>query len=252
MQLLETTWPQVDALPRTTPVLIPVAALEQHGGHMPVFTDSLLLGEVVRRAHESLGDRVLVTPLMWLGNSEHHLDFPGTMSASPRVYLDLLKDMVGNFLFHGFTRIVILNGHGGNIIPAQQALFEVRQQRRSESDLLLLSSTYWTLGSKLNEIHPEIHQGQMGHACELETSMMLRIRPDLVGEYRNLEPVEFGRAFAPAHRAWITKERTTTGHIGFPHLASEEKGEALFSALSGDVVSLLERVISWDGVEWDA
>lgn len=252
MQLLEMTWPQVDALPRTTPVLIPVAALEQHGGHMPVFTDSLLLGEVVRRVDEQLADRVLMTPLMWLGNSEHHLDFPGTMSASPRVYLDLLKDMVENFLFHGFTRIVIVNGHGGNIIPAQQALFEVRQRHRERGDLLLLSSTYWTLGSKLNEIHPQIHQAQMGHACELETSMMLRIRPELVGDYQGLEPVEFGKAFAPAHRAWITKERTSAGHIGFPHLASEEKGEALFAALSRDVASLLERVNAWDGLAWDA
>src|SRR3989449_9100542 len=119
MDLQEMTWPKVASLSKDTPVVIPIAALEQHGRHMPVFTDSMLCGEVIRRVSEKLRDRVLFTPLMWLGNSEHHLDFAGTMSAAPRVYLDLLRDMVENFLFHGFTRIVVVNGHGGNIVPAQ-------------------------------------------------------------------------------------------------------------------------------------
>src|SRR5215469_5961163 len=113
-------WPQVAALSRDIPVVVPIAALEQHGRHMPVFTDSLLLGEVARRAAETLKDKVLFVPLMWLGNSHHHIDVPGTMSASPRVYLDLLIDMMENLLCHGFHRIVLLNGHGGNIVPAQQ------------------------------------------------------------------------------------------------------------------------------------
>ena len=71
---------------------------------------------------------MLFAPMMWLGNSEHHLDFAGTMSAAPRVYLDLLRDLVENFLFHNFTRIVLINGHGGNIVPSQQAVFELRGQ----------------------------------------------------------------------------------------------------------------------------
>lgn len=252
MRLLEMTWPQVQSLPPQTPVLIPLAALEQHGRHLPLFTDSLLVGEVLRRAHDQLADRVLLTPLMWLGNSEHHLDFPGTMSASPRTYLDLLKDLVGNFLFHGFRRIVLLIGHGGNIIPARQVLFELRQEHRKESGLLLLDATYWSLGSKPHELDASIQQPQMGHACEWETSMMLRLRPDLVGDYQRVDPVPFGRAFAPAHRAWITKDRTEPGHIGQPHLASAEKGEVLFRAFSSDVVALIERVLAWDGQAWDA
>src|SRR6478672_11972862 len=148
MELPELAWPAVAALPKHTPVVFPIAALEQHGRHMPVFTDSLLLGEVIRRVTERLRERVLFTPLMWLGNSEHHLDFPGTMTAAPRVYLDLLKDMVENFLFHGFRRLVLVNGHGGNIVPGQQALFEVRQKYRQRRDLLLVSTTYWTLGAQ--------------------------------------------------------------------------------------------------------
>ncbi len=81
MQLFEMKWPEVEALPKATPVVVPIAALEQHGRHMPVFTDSLLLGEVARRVAETMKTKALFVPLMWLGNSHHHLDFPGTMSA---------------------------------------------------------------------------------------------------------------------------------------------------------------------------
>jgi creatinine amidohydrolase len=252
VQLFELKWPDVAALSKDAPVLIPIAALEQHGRHMPVFTDSLLLGEVVRRSYEKLQGRILFAPLMWLGNSEHHLDFPGTMTASPRVYLDMLKDMVENFLFHGFRRIVMLNGHGGNIVPAQQALFEVRQKYRERSDLLLLSTTYWTLGAKPHEVDRAIRQQQMGHACEWETSMMLRLRPELVGSLSQVDDVDPGRGFSPAHRSWITKDRSTAGHIGSPRHATAEKGETLFRVFSADVVAMMERVLAWDGQQWDA
>ena len=240
-------WPAVAALPKSTPIVIPIAALEQHGRHMPVFTDSLLLGEVVRRAHERLRDRVLFTPLMWLGNSEHHLDFPGTMTASPRVYLDLLKDMVKNFLFHDFTRIVVLNGHGGNIVPSQQALFELRQESRERNDRLLLACTYWTMGEKPHEVDRRLRQQQMGHACEWETSMMLRLRPDLVGKLPQLADVSFDQGFPAAYRAWTTKDRTAEGHIGIPSAATTEKGETLFQVFANDVVAFLEQVLAWQG-----
>src|SRR5262245_25625289 len=147
MKLSDLAWPAVAALSKDTPVVIPVAALEQHGHHLPVFTDSILVGEVVRRAEADLRDRVLMAPVMWLGNSEHHMDFAGTMSAAPRTYIDLVGDMVENIIAHGFRRIVIINGHGGNDLPGQQALFEVRQRHRQRDDLLLLFSRYWALGS---------------------------------------------------------------------------------------------------------
>jgi len=250
MELLELNWPQVRDLPRATPFVFPIAALEQHGHHMPLFTDSLLLEEVVKRVKPHFQDRVVFAPLQWLGNSEHHLDFPGTLSAGPRTYLDLLKELARNLLFHGFERILFLNGHGGNIVPAQQALFELRQETRSQFAPLLLSATYWTLSEGAPD--SRLTQKEMGHACEWETSMMLCIRPDLVKNHQAVEPVPFGRAFAPAHRAWVTKDRTVPGHIGQPHLATTEKGEFLFQGFAKDVSRLLERMIAWDGKEWDA
>jgi creatinine amidohydrolase len=251
MELTNLAAPEVRSLSKNTPVVFPVAALEQHGQHLPLFTDSLLLGEVIRRAKEQLENEVLFAPLMWLGNSHHHLDFPGTLSASPRTYLEMLSDLADNFIHHGFRRIVFVNGHGGNDVPGRQAIFELRQKYRERSDLLLLFGTYWLLGSKPNEIDSSLAQTQMGHACEWETSMILRLQPNLVRDWKKLTPVAFGNSFEPAHRAWVTQDRTEPGHIGSPHLATAEKGEALFQIFSNDVIALLRRVLKWNGKSWE-
>ncbi len=172
------------------------------------------------------------------------------MSASPRVYLDLLCDLLNNFIRHGFTRIPLSQWPWRNDIPAKQAVFETRQQHRTRKDLLLLSATYWEIprseeteqSNAPDKTHvnpseadlsktpkPESWQQQvMGHACEWETSMILRIRPDLVGEYANLPDQPHGVPFTPAYRGWVTQDRANQGHIGSPSVASTEKGEYLF------------------------
>lgn len=251
MQLANLSWPAVSRLSKDTPVIVPVAALEQHGHHLPVFTDSLLLGEITRRAAERLGDRVLWAPLTWLGNSDHHLDFAGTLSAPPRVYLDLLNGLAENFIMHGFRRLIFVNGHGGNDVPGRQAIFELRQRHRARNDLLFLFATYWSLGGEPWRRNADIQQRQMGHACEWETSMILRLDSKLVGDYKACQTVEPGHNLEPAVRGWITKDRTVPGHIGSPQLASAEKGEAIFQTFTDDLVNLLERVVRWDGKSWN-
>lgn len=251
MKLAELTSPSIHALSRDMPVVIPIAAIEQHGVHMPVWTDSLLLGEIVERVERSLSQQILVTPLMWFGNSDHHLDFCGTMSASSRTYLDMLNDLVENFIMHGFKRIVFLNGHGGNDIPAKHAMFEVRQRHRHRQDLLLLMTTYWGLGTTPWVHDPSIEQREMGHACEWETSMVLAIRPDLVQNHEVVPVIAHGNAFNPGSRAWTTKDRSSLGHIGKPHLANAEKGKVLFHSFATDVEAWLQRIIRWDGSSWE-
>ena len=248
MNLTDLTWPAIASLPPDTPVVIPVAALEQHGHHLPVFTDSMLLGEIVRRISSEMSEKVLFAPLMWLGNSDHHLDFSGTLSAAPRLYLDLLNGLAENFLHHGFRRLVFLNGHGGNDVPGRQSVFELRQRHRTRDDLLFLFATYWNLGANTLS---GFEQAEMGHACEWETSMMLRIAPALVGDFTTVPPVSFGSPFLPAARGWTTRDRSEPGHIGSPHLASAEKGEVLLSRFTADAVSFLRRVIAWDGSSWN-
>lgn len=253
MELPELAWPAVAALPKSTPVVFPIAALEQHGKHMPVFTDSLLCGEVMRRVKLTpVSGKCLFAPLQWLGNSHHHLDFPGTISASARAYLDMLKDLAHCFIAHGFTRIVFVNGHGGNIVPAQQALFELKQEHRNRRDLLLLSLTYWDAAGAPPADIPGLVQKQMGHACEWETSMILRLAPQLVvGDLTKVPEVPFGKGFGPGHRAWVMPDRSEPGHIGTPSAATAEKGEALFTYFSAAVAAYLDRVAAWDGVAWD-
>jgi creatinine amidohydrolase len=252
MELPEMTWPAVAALGGDTPVVFPVAALEQHGRHMPLFTDSILLGEVVRRVKQHpVADRVLFAPLQWLGNSHHHLDFPGTLSASPRVYLDLLRDLAECVIAHGFRRVVFVNGHGGNTVPLHQALFELRQKYRDRAGLLLAALTYWDAADPADSI-PGLTQRQMGHACEWETSMMMAVAPALVaGEPGAVPEVPFGRGFAPGHRAWVMPDRSEPGHIGNPAAASADIGQKLFAAFAAGVASFLERVVAWDGRGWD-
>jgi creatinine amidohydrolase len=251
VQLQELSWPAVAAVANESPVVVPIAALEQHGRHLPVFTDSMLLGEVVRRAALQLGDRVVWAPVLWLGNSHHHLEFAGTLSAAPRTYLDLLGDLIDNLARHEFRRIVLLNGHGGNIVPAQQAVFEARQRYRERTDLLFLAATYWLLGSQPRQVDPTLVQDRMGHACEWETSMIMQLAPGLVGDVSHIEAVSPSMPLDPATQGWITSERSAPGHIGDPRRATPEKGLTLFRVFAQDVVALLERVIAWDGWPWD-
>ncbi len=250
MELANLTWPSVDGLDRNTPVIIPVAALEQHGHHLPVFTDSILLGEIVRRAHAELVDQTLLLPLMWLGNSHHHMDFPGTVSAEPRLWIDLLSGLVDNFIVHGFRRIVVLNGHGGNDVPGRQAMFEIRQRYRDRRDLLLLLATYWNLADPVTAVDG-LQQSEMQHACEWETSMILSLAPSLVQNHANVAEIKAGNPFLPAQRAWITADRSEPGHIGNPAAANPEKGEQLLQLFADGVTNMLQRVIEWDGKSWD-
>ncbi len=250
MLLAELSWPAVNALSRDTPVVLPIAALEQHGTHLPLFTDSFLIGEMARRANDALGDRVLFAPVTWLGNSHHHLDFAGTMTAAPRVYLDMLRTMIDCVLTHGFKRIVLLNGHGGNSVPGQQVLFEVRQHHRDRKDLLLLLANYWALGSDPAPSIPGL-QHKIEHACQWETSMMMHLRPDLVSGQASTAKVDWGNPFQPAARAWTMPDVSAAGHVGEPSRATAEIGEALVRTYAADVVSFLTRVVEWDGRSWN-
>jgi creatinine amidohydrolase len=253
MELTDLAWPAVAALPKTTPVIFPIAALEQHGKHMPVFTDSLLLGEVIRRVKLTpVASKCLFAPLQWLGNSHHHLDFPGSLSMSPRAYLDMLKDLATCFIRHGFSRIVFVNGHGGNIVPYQQALFELKQDLRDRRDLLLLGLTYWDAAGNPSQTMTNLVQKRMGHACEWETSMVLRLNPSLVvGDVTKVPDILHGKAFEPGYRAWVMPDRSEPGHIGAASAATAEKGEALFAHFAAGVAAYFERVVTWDGKVWD-
>ena len=107
MILAEMTSPEIDALPRDIVTLIPVASCEQHSLHLPLFTDSLIGEEVARRVNQRCADDVLVLPIQWLGYSQHHIRYTGTISAISETHLLLMMDIVASMVGHRFKKILI-------------------------------------------------------------------------------------------------------------------------------------------------
>src|SRR4029079_17697455 len=115
MRWEDLTSPEIDGLDRgATLVLLPVGAVEQHGQHLPVGTDSVLAHEVALAAADRLVGRVVVLPPLWYGLSAHHMRFTGTVTLTAETMMAMVSDIVASLVAHGFRRIAIVNGHGGN------------------------------------------------------------------------------------------------------------------------------------------
>src|SRR5262249_43458995 len=190
MRFHDMTMPMLRQVPRdSTVVIAPIAACEQHSRHLPTFTDTLLVTAVAEGVEQRLPKQVLLLPTQWMGASHHHLRFGATLSADVDVHIDMLVELVTPLLEDGHKRLLILNGHGGNIDTMHVALRRIQPRFQ---DRILSAASYWELASK--EL-AELGQGprkSMGHACEYETSMMLALRPDLVrkSEIRDDPPQE--------------------------------------------------------------
>ena len=236
-------------------VVLPLGSLEQHGRHLPLLTDSLICNEIVAQAQAQLGDKALFLPLIWVGASEHHTRFPGTVTVSHATYIDLLDDIMESLIGSGFRRILLLNAHGGNTLPGQSALYRVQMLHRDQRDLWLVFATWDQLAApQIREI-PGLEQDHVTHACELETSMVLRLRPELVDlDAARGAIVPFESAFySPDSRrsSRITVARpfehiSVTGSYGYPALATPEKGKALFDAAVGEVVDCVREIAEWE------
>ena len=162
MFLANMTSPDVDALSRDLLVVIPVASLEQHSLHLPVFTDSMILQEVINRIEKRLSEDVLILPVMWLGYSQHHMKYPGTVSASSETHLAIMNDMLVCMIEHGFTQFLLINSHGGN-----EANISVLRQRVMEGheDVDLYTTTPYA-GSSDKTINDVLTLGTKGvRAC---------------------------------------------------------------------------------------
>src|SRR2546421_4444753 len=177
MQHGERRWPQTQESTAQAKVIVaPLGSLEQHGHHLPLLTDTLIITEIARRAEAELGDEALFLPTQWLGASDHHLAFPGTVSAGNDHYVHLLEDIVECLIRAGFRRIFLLNGHGGNITPGRQALYNVQLRHRGEPDLYLAFSSWLAIAAEQIATIQDLETKSVTHACEQETSMILRIR----------------------------------------------------------------------------
>ena len=186
-------------------------------------------------------DRVLLLPTLWLGASSHHLPFGGTLSAEVDTHITMLCDLVIPLLEDGYQRILVLNGHGGNIDTMHVAL---RQIHSKYSDRLVAAASYWELAEKELAALAEGQRKTMGHACEFETSMVLALRPDLVHrEFIENDPPQDEPTFRGLFTAEDMKQRTDHGAVGYPELASAEKGKRFLKAAVGRAVEVVEAML---------
>jgi creatinine amidohydrolase len=229
--------------------ILPVASTEQHGPHLATGVDCYVCGEVCRRAARKLvdgGTPAIVAPVLWAGLAEHHVAFGGSFTLTLPTYQALLRDLCRSILRAGFPRIVIVNGHGGNV----SALNAMSEELTRELGSPVAIATYWLLAE---EEFARILDDQRSvmHACEGETSMMMAIEPDLVdrgrlGEAFGLTSHRGGSVLSqPLHRWRSFTEITPSGVIGDARRASPEKGEALLDAAAGALASRLAKGEPW-------
>jgi creatinine amidohydrolase len=238
MVLGELGWQNVRDLSREVVVVIPTGALEQHGPHLPLLTDTILVSAVMLEVDKRLSTKIVVTPTLWLGASGHHLAFPGTLSASFEGYIAAIHDVVESLALHGFHKFYVLNGHGGNTDPNGVALRELKQQHPTFT--FGTSSYYSFAATKIAEALEGPLKG-IRHACEAETSLMLHVRPDLVQVERIRND---GLVADPAVAGVIHNfdEVTEEGSFGYATLATAEKGKAIFASAVDGVSKELETI----------
>jgi creatinine amidohydrolase len=242
MKFSELTWPLLRQVSRTdTLVMAPIAACEQHSRHLPTYTDTILVTAVAEGVEQRLADRVLLLPTFWFGASHHHLPFGATLSADVDLHVTVLCALLTPLLDDGYRRIMIVNGHGGNIDTLHMALRRLQPQYR---DRLLTGASYWELAEKELAALAEGPRKNMGHACEFETSMILAVRPELVRreEIRDDPPVED----AGLRGLFVMEDfgqRTDHGAVGYPEKATAEKGRAMLKVIIDRVSEVTEAVL---------
>lgn len=239
------TSPEVDAISRDTVIVIPTGSLEQHGRHLPLFTDSLIVTAVCQAVDDRISSEILVTPCLWLGASAHHIAFPGTMTASMDSYIGSLISCVESLHRHGFHRFFVVNGHGGNTDPNGVALRTLKERHKN---ITVGHSGYFSF------IDENLYSQMVGpvkgirHACEAETSLMLHLHPNSVHMDR---AVDDGLECDVTGVIGTFDEITENGVLGFATKARAELGKVLFESAVEGLASHLSRFrkgIIWKGI----
>ncbi len=253
MRLEHARWPDLPALASRI-FVVPLGSLEQHGKHLPVFTDSLIIGHIAERLEQLRGERIALLPVQWLGHSPHHRRF-GCVSLDLFPYIELIRGICRSLIAMGARRILLLNGHGGNDVPCKAALRELKSEFESLHDLYIAYATYWNLAAAEFSAIRESPAGGMGHACEMETSILLarhREQVDLSqatrggpSEERGFRTIDMLKG-EPFFMINEFDEFSETGVIGMPDFASAEKGERFVEAAAQAAARFIDEFAGWD------
>jgi creatinine amidohydrolase len=240
----EMAWPAIDrAAAEGRVAIVPTACVEDHARHLPVDTDIRLCTEIVQRAAARVPEQAIVLPTISHGYDPHHLDFPGPTSVDGPTFLDYLLDVCTSVAYHGFKRILIVNGHGSNATWIEAAARKT--VIATDGKALCGAISYWSLPEVQETAARVMTSGERipGHAGEFETSLYLALRPDLVDMAQaedDVAPAGAGYSAAPMALMpyWSTFSRN--GVAGYARAGTAEKGQALLEA----GVSGLARLIT--------
>jgi creatinine amidohydrolase len=240
----EAPWP-ADIAERV--VILSTGHTEQHGHHLPLSTDTLIISAITDGMAERVPDRVLCLPVWPYGVSTHTDEFPGTLNLGGRVFEDFFLAIVGRLVRLGVRMVFFSNGHGGNHSFLVNVV-KMAGERWPEAFV----ATEWlhTTGPSLHEVRQSA-PGGMGHGGELETSYMLHLRPDLVRMDRattetdfistpdySMDWIESGRMIA--NPPW--SDDTTSGIYGDATVATAEKGRLWLEAAVGEKIGLVDEI----------
>ncbi|MFN6133250.1 MAG: creatininase family protein [Synechococcaceae cyanobacterium] len=255
------TWPDLrqQALRRGSTVLWPFGAIEQHGPHLPLATDGLFAEAVCEAVLAALPAELPIwrLPLQSLGFSVEHLGFPGTLSLPAEILIQLVVAVGGQLAQAGMRRLVLLNGHGGQISALDVAARELRRQHPS---MAVFPCFLWRGPEGIASLIPEPERSQGLHAGLAETSLMLHLFPDLVrwsepgldatGPKPPLDPPatppEGWSLEGDAPTSWRTLDLSRDGIVGDPSGATVQLGAELFARLVEGWRSRLEALLRSD------
>lgn len=222
-------------------VVIPLAATEQHGDHLPVITDSAIVTAIARRMSELAGEAidVTLTPTVTVGVSGHHLPFGGTLSVTSDTFIRILVDTVTALRAQGFGRVFFVNGHGGNDSSMKVAI--ERLALTAEDGQSTAGLSYWAVLDRALQPKPEFTVP--GHAGAFETSIMLALHPELV--HLDEAPADQG-PFPLATNEIVgvadsrpADWRASDGRTDGPAAATREFGEHAVESIAREIAALV-------------
>lgn len=251
------TWEEIqDILKETDIAIVPVGSTEEHGPHLPVNNDTFTAFQIAKKTAELAYDDVkaLVVPAVPYGLTD--LEFPGTITLSRETLISVYKEIAKSLIKSGFRKIIFVNGHGGNIIPLQLAMEEIR----AETGALVALVQYWELAYDTIMETLETEGKIFGHACEMETSISWALGQKVRADKRSkaIPPITevlkdytqpIFRPKTPIHIGILdpeTKKMFSSGEwngvIGDATLASEEKGRKMLKPVIEAFVEFLKRI----------
>ncbi len=223
--------------------LLIFGACENHGDHMPFGSDFIMPFELAKRVAARYGKKIIIFPPIPYGVSSHHKDFFMTVSFEPDTMMNVICDILQSLVNNNIMRILIINGHDGNIAPIELASRIIKE--RNPRVVISCLESWWTLVGSIDKELFDVWDG-LGHGGEAETSAMLAVRPDLVN--MTVAPKDVIPKLPDNVRIyWKFNELTDTGATGAPRKATTTKGNKIISILEN---VLLEFILDMEKNQW--